>query len=141
MVNLYTHSLEMENSRSKIMETKYGYQPRRMAQAYEAYNGDALLDWLIEHRILLEVASDLGRPAVEAIGCHWRLPKAFPAILKGPEGNRARQLIGALVRFVLENESFGDGYKIRETNSRTAIRGGNENIFTTGARYDRVLPH
>lgn len=77
-----------------------------------------------ESKIRMEVATFLGRPAVEALA-----PSLLEAFGDEVRGDRVKQMIGSMVRQVIES----DGYNIDRQS--VLIPEGRRVLFTSGTRY------
>lgn len=101
------------------------YRPHHFAKTYKAQNGHAIWQWLHDPKILqiMEVASYLRRPAVEALSPH--LLAQFGARMRS---QNMKQMVGHMVRQVLEQH----GYRLDRNNMR--IRRP-DNIFYSGSAY------
>lgn len=90
----------------------------------DTQEGQRLWDFLNDEVIVirLETATYLGRPAIEAI--QLQLLRAFGPTMRE---NRWKQLVGAMVRQVLERY----GYVFIRSGVRTKVK----DLFSTGATY------
>lgn len=104
------------------------YRPDKFAKTYEHFNGADLWDWLQQDHIILmmETASYLRRPAIEAISPH--LKDTFPKVLRSVS---LRQMVGHMVRQILEHR----GYHLHRANVR--IKHAN-NLFNFGSAYTKA---
>ena len=92
------------------------YRPDKFADVYQRYDGARVWGWLHSPDILirLETACALRRPAVEALSIP--LKTAFPDLV---DTLKFRQLVGHMVRQVLEEQ----GYGLKRANVRTRQKG------------------
>jgi hypothetical protein len=111
---------------------KREYDSGRFSDLSETPLGKKLWSFLNERETVIRMttASDLGKPAVAGLGSRTLLVKLF-----GEEvtGDRWKQLIGHMVRQVMEAEPFGldaQGLKV-----------GDDSMFSKGSRYRRRVPH
>ena len=104
------------------------YRPDKFATAFEHLDGAALWEWLHQDHVVLmmETASYLKRPAVEAISPV--LEPAFPKVLTSV---KLRQMIGHMVRQILESR----GYHLDRSNVRIKHKG---NLFHFGSAYAKA---
>lgn len=104
------------------------YRPDKFANTFNHLDGPALWNWLHQDHIILmmETASYLRRPAIEAISPH--IEQAFPKVLTSI---KLRQMIGHMVRQILQSR----GYHLDRSNVRIK-QGGN--LFHFGSAYAKA---
>ncbi len=101
------------------------YRPDHFAKTYKTHNGPSIWQWLHTPEVvqIMEVASYLRRPAVEALSPY--LIAQFGARMRS---NSMKQMVGHMVRQVLEQR----GYRLDRSNMRIRRPG---NIFFSGSAY------
>lgn len=101
------------------------YDRSRYASTYADSDGGAIWAFLneIENVVRMETATYLRRPAAEALS-----PSLLERFGEPIRENRVKQMIGHMVRQVLEAK----GYRIDRNSVRIGTPG---NIFTTATRY------
>lgn len=101
------------------------YRPDRFAATYRQYDGERLWRWLNQPRQIeiMETASYLRRPAVEALSPH--LQQAFGTLIGALV---VRQMVGHMVRQIMESR----GHAVDRANVRIATPG---NMFHRGTAF------
>lgn len=101
------------------------YDPARFAGTYQLEHGREIWGFIneAENVVRMETATYLSRPAVEPLS-----PLLTVRFGNKVRGDRIKQMIGHMVRQVLERR----GYRVDRNNVRISREG---NIFTSGTRY------
>ena len=102
------------------------FNPGRFSDVHDSRLGRDILKFLTDHDnlIRMETASELGRPAVEALG-----DRLVARLGDGVKADRIKQFVGFAVRQVMESRGFqldAQGAKVRVGD-----------LFTVGSRYRR----
>lgn len=105
------------------------YEPGRFSSTYQNSDGEKIWAFLNsdENLVRMETATYLSRPAAEPLSPY--LLQAFGA---GIREDRMKQMIGHMIRQVLENR----GYTMDRSNVRITTEG---NMFTSASRYKMVV--
>ncbi|GGA23295.1 hypothetical protein [Neptunicoccus cionae] len=103
------------------------YRPDKFIRTFEIYKGVQFWEWLNQPQIItiMKTACYLRRPAVEAIA-----PLLEQAFETEVHRVKVRQMIGHMVRQILESE----GYHLHRANVRINSR---DNPFLFGSAYTR----
>lgn len=106
------------------------FNPERFQKIYDENKGRELWDFLNENDNLvrMETATYLSRPALEPLSPFLKL--SFPEVFDGEKADRTKQLIGRMVRVIME----GRGYRLDQTNVVIKREG---NMFSRASRYIR----
>ena len=110
-------------------EDKKSSHARRYARLYNTPQGQKLWAYLTraENIVRMETASELNRPAVEALAT--RLERDFGADLGFPQDfPRAKQMVGHMVRVIMEYER---PYKWQRNNIKVNVG----TLFSYASRY------
>jgi hypothetical protein len=110
----------------RIFQTYMDYAPKNFSDLFGRWPGAELWEYLQRPRsvLVMETATKLHRPAVEAVG--EELLGEFGELVRG---KRMKQMIGHMVRQVMEAR----GYELDA--QRVPVRF--DTVFSTGSRYRR----